>query len=108
MVDFGLYLAYGLTGLALVAMIVFEIIYLARNIADAKGTLGGIAALILIIVLSYALGSSEFDAKITEKFSMTPGGLKMVDAGLFTTYILLALAAIALVADLVISITKQR
>lgn len=108
MVDFGLYLAYGLTGLALFAMIIFEIIYMAQNISDAKGTLGGIAALILIVVLSYALGSSEFDAKIVEKFSMTPGSLKLVDAGLFTTYILLALAAIALVADLVISITKQR
>ena len=107
MVDAGLYIAYALTGIALAGMIIFEIIYLASNIADAKGTLGGIAALILILVLSYALGSSEFDAKIVEKFAMTPGSLKLIDAGLFTTYILVALASVALVVDLVLSFTKR-
>ena len=105
--DIILYGAYVLVGVALLSMIIFEIIYMAKNIKDAKGTLGGIGALILILLLSWAIGSSEFDQKITEKYEMTASGLKMIDAGLFTTYILLGLAALGLIADLVISFTKR-
>lgn len=107
MIDFGLYLAYALVAVASLGFIGFEILHLVKNIADAKVTLAGVGALIVVLIISYAMGSGDYTFPGIDKFDLSAGNLKMIDAGLFATYLLLAIAALALVADLVLGFVKK-
>lgn len=107
MIDFGLYLAYALIGIASLGFVGFEIMHLVKNAADAKVTLAGVGALVLIVVVSYALGSGEFGYAGVEKYGLTSGNLKMIDGGLYATYLLLGIALLALIADLVLGFVKK-
>lgn len=107
MIDFGLYAAYALIAVASLGFIGFEILHLVKNIADAKVTLAGVGALVLILIISYVLGSGDFTFPGIDKFELSSGNLKMIDAGLFSTYLLIAIAGLALVADLVMGFVKK-
>ena len=107
MIDFGLYTAYALIAVASLGFIGFEILHLVKNFADAKVTLAGVAALVVILGISYAMGSGDFTFPGIEKFDLSSGNLKMIDAGLFATYLLVAIAGLALIADLVMGFVKK-
>lgn len=106
MVDILLYLAYALVGVATLATVVFPLLYTVRNIGDAKKSLLGVGALVVVLVLVYVLSSGEFYFKGIEKFEMTESDIKMVSAGLNSFYVLLVLAIIATVYSEVSSVFK--
>lgn len=105
-VDIGLFITYALIGIAALGFIFSEIFFLIKNIKEAKNTLIGIGVLILILVISYAIGSGESIAG-TEKFELSSGTYKIVDSGLFATYTLLAVAFLAMIADLVLGFVRR-
>ena len=106
MVDTGLYIAYALFGIAALASIVFPLIYTLRNVSDAKKSLAGVGALVLIVIVTYFLSSGEFYFDGIEKFDMTASQIKVVSTGLNTFYVLLVLAIIASVVSEVSSVFK--
>lgn len=107
MLDFGLYLTYAMVAIAALSFIGFEVYHMAKNIADAKVTLAGIGVLVVVVLISYAMGSGDFTYPGIDKFDMQPGSLKMIDAGLYTTYFMMLVAVLALLADLVMSFGKK-
>lgn len=109
-VTFGIYgiiVSYVLLGVAILGFIGFELFHLATNITQSKGQLIGAGALALIMGLAYALGSSDFSFPGIETFEMTPNGLRLVDMGVITTYVLLGIATIGLVVDLLSGLVKR-
>lgn len=111
-VDIGLYLAYAMTAFATLAFFGAEIFYMVKHIEDAKGTLLGIGALVLICVVGYVIGvaitpDQATIATMKKVGNITEGTMAFVNGGLVASYILLAIAAIAMFADMAMGLTKK-
>lgn len=106
MVDTGLYIAYALLGIAALASVVFPLIYTLRNVSDAKKSLAGVGALVLVILVTYFLSSGEFYFDGIEKYNMSASEIKVVSTGLNSFYVLLVIAIVASVVSEVSSIFK--
>lgn len=92
-VNFFLVWTYILIGISCTATVGFAIMGMITHPKNAKNALIGIGALGLVILISYALGSSEVPTFLGyEKFDITPGLSKTVGGSLFAMYILLGLA----------------
>ncbi len=104
---YGILVSYALLAVATLGFIGFELFHLATNLKDSKGQLAGAGSLIVILGLGWALGSGDFTFAGMEKFEMTESSIRLVDMGIITTYILLIIATIGLVADLLLSIVKR-
>lgn len=74
-----------------------------------KGMYVLIAILVLLALfgLSYIFSSNEIVGEVYEKNEITPGLSKLIGAGLLTTYILAALAIIAVAVSSVTSLFKR-
>ncbi|MCQ2974854.1 MAG: hypothetical protein MJ211_08585 [Bacteroidales bacterium] len=79
---------------------VATIVSLVKNCIDKPKvaiTLGiGVATLAIIFFVSYAISSDSLDSITTTLVQTTPGELKFSEAGLYTTYAVLALNVIAI------------
>lgn len=106
MVDAGLYIAYALIAIAALASFVFPLLYVARNIADAKKSLLAVGVLFVVLLVTYVLSSGEFYFSGIEKFDMTESGIKLVSAGLNSFYVLLVISIVAVVYSEVSSVFK--
>jgi len=93
----GTYIVAALTLLLVVGFSVFNIFV---NPKAAVNALIGIGALALIIIVSFALSSSDIDPlfvmRISENIEVTDSLSKQVGAGLIATYILSGLAVAAI------------
>ncbi len=97
-VDFMLYYTYILLALAVLAAVVMSVINMGKNPGGGKTALIGMAAVAVILVISYFLSSSEpiavsggkdvYDGKF---------GLIVTDMGLYTTYFALVIAILVAV-----------
>ncbi len=97
----GIYVSYALIGIALLAAVGFSLVYMARNFEDAKKSLLGIGATIIILVICYFIASSEIPASLVQaadKFDVSASAYKWIGMGGYATYLLLAVAFIALIA----------
>lgn len=97
LINIGLYLAYILVGIGVAATVIFPIMYMVKNFAEAKKGLMGIAALIIVFVLGYGIASSEIPLalmKSANAFNVDGSSFKMIGAGLNTFFILAGLAII--------------
>lgn len=91
--------AYILTGIAVVASLIFPVFQMITNPKNAKKSLLGVLALVVVVILAYVFSSAEtlnFSGTDMEKFNV-PSLLKKVDTGIITTYILVAVAIIAMI-----------
>ncbi len=102
----GLFLGfiYILLGLAVVVTLFTAITSFATGFStDKKGSLiglGGVAALALLMLLTYATGNGEAMQIVGyEGDENTPGYLKMCDMFLRTAYILVGIAVVAIIAS---------
>lgn len=88
MTNYGIIVSYILLAVAVAAAVIFPIIELARNPKNAKSALIGVGALVVVIGISYALGSGDnpSNMEITEETA------RQIDTGLFAFYILAVLA----------------
>lgn len=88
-INIGMYVTYGLLAIAALAAIVFAIIHMIGNFRKAIPTLIGIAALALIILISYAASTSEAYPNATPAVSQWVGG------GITATMVLVGLGIVA-------------
>ncbi len=96
-IDIGLWSAYILTGITLVAMIGGFVLDLLADPAGSKKTLIFLGVLVVILGFSFAIAPGEFDYKGVEEYGFSSTSLKMIGGGLIATYILTALAVVAAV-----------
>lgn|SRR5690606_22470267 len=89
------YLIFGLT----IALVIFFVIKnLFTNSSSLKGTLIGVGAFLLVLIISYAVSTgSDASNYLYNGVAVTEGESKMVGAGLIAFYILIIGAAVATV-----------
>lgn len=86
LVNIGLIVAYALVLIAVLGLIFFAIRAMIKNgLASSKGTLLGIAALVVVFIISYMISPAD-QGSFYEKMNVGPGASKLIGAGLFTTY----------------------
>ncbi len=90
------YIAYIILGLVLLFVVVFVIKNLFTNTAGLKNTLIGVGAFVAVLIIAYVLsGGDTREYKLQEGIA-SDAESTMVGAGLIAFYILLAIAAIAM------------
>ena len=97
-----LYTVYGMTAFAVLAMIVFGIIGFAQsfktNPKAALGGLGALVGLIVLMVITYFVGSdAPLHVGVDAQQFNTPSWLKLADMCMFTIYALIVINVLALV-----------
>ncbi|MCD7969642.1 MAG: hypothetical protein LUF87_04750 [Alistipes sp.] len=90
--------SYVLFGLAVVVTLFFPILNLAQNPKGALRSLIGLALLVVVVGVAYALAGTTPVPNSEGGFFTNTTELKVSDTGLITTYIALALAIIVVVA----------
>jgi|JI102314A2RNA_FD_contig_31_9677704_length_2123_multi_11_in_0_out_0_2 threonine/homoserine efflux transporter RhtA len=96
MLDAGLYLGYGLLGLAVIAGLGLPLVQALKspkNLAKSGVSLGLLA---VVFFISYALSGSEITAS-SKLMGVSEGSSKLIGAGLIMFYITLVIALVGLV-----------
>ncbi len=96
MVDTGLYLTYVLVGICVAGILGFSVANILKNPAAAKSALIGIAGLVVVFVLSYALSDGSDATTMFADEGITETTSKRVGMGLGTFYVLTAVAILAI------------
>ena len=97
LVDPMAYIAYVILVLVLVFVVVFVLKNLFTNTAGLKNTLIGVGGFLVVLVVSYVVSSGdEMQYKLQDGIA-TDGQSTMVGAGLVAFYILLFVAAAAMI-----------
>lgn len=96
MLDVGLYLLYALLTIAVLAAIVFPLI---NSLSNPRGLIRsgiGVALMLVLFVIAYALSGSELTRPAVAA-GLTGPSVKLIGAGLIMLYIVLFLAVLALI-----------
>lgn len=96
MVDTGLYLTYVLVGICVVGILGFSVANILKNPSAAKSALIGIAGLVVVFVLSYALSDGTDATTMFADEGISETTSKRVGMGLGTFYVLTAVAILAI------------
>lgn len=108
--NFGIYAALGLTALCFIISVLFSIYQIATNPKDSLKGLLGIAALVAVFVIAYAISGpapeGTYLANVESNFDITPNQSKLISSQIFTALILSGIAAVAFVASEVINFFK--
>lgn len=92
------FIAYIILGLTLLFVLFFVLKNLFTNTAGLKNTLIGVGAFVAVLVISYVMsGGDSMNYDLQDGGFATEGTSQMVGAGLVAFYLLLALAAIAMI-----------
>jgi hypothetical protein len=102
----GLYVMYALMAAALVASFLMPIYYAIKNPADLVKSLIGIAILLVLFGISYAISGSEVSVKATA-MGITPQSSKLIGAGMIMFYITMLVATVLIVLSMVRDIIKN-
>jgi hypothetical protein len=87
-------LAYLALGIAALGAVVFPVIQMLQDLKKAKTALIGVGAVVVLFVICYLLADNQpFTVK---EISVTGGQMKMVEASIFTFYILLTGSIVAI------------
>jgi hypothetical protein len=101
---------YVVAGLTLLLVVGFSIYNIFVNPKGAINALIGIGVLVVIIIISYVSASSDIDPlfvlHVSENVEVTDSLSKQVGAGLIATYILAALAVLAILYSTVSKLIK--
>lgn len=89
-INIGLYVAYVTLFVAIASLIIFPVVTLLKgNFRNAKATLIGIIALLVIIIVAYIISPADQGSFYT-KMNTSPFASKLIGAGLLTTYFIFA------------------
>ncbi len=91
LINIGMYVTYGLLGLAALSAILFSIYHMFGNIRKAVPALIGLGVLVVIILFSYSISTNEPYPDATPTVSQWVGG------GITATMILVGLGLISAV-----------
>jgi hypothetical protein len=95
-VDAGLYTAYALLAVAVVAAVVLPLMHAGNSPGALKKGLIFIAGMVVVFIISYALAGSELTADQVAK-GITSTTSKLVGAGLIMFYLAAIIAVIGLI-----------
>ncbi len=95
-IDILLYIGYTLIAIAVGSAIVFPLIQGIQNPKSLVKSLMGVGALVVLFIIGYALSSSAVTTTWAAK-GITENVSKLVGAGLIMFYIVLVIAALALI-----------
>jgi hypothetical protein len=87
LINIGMYVTYGLVGLAVLTSVVFPIFFFVQDFRKAKGTLIGLGVLLVIIFFSYSISTNE----AYEAMNVGPNVSQWVGGGITATMILIGL-----------------
>ena len=91
------FIAYIILGLVLLFVVVFVLKNLFTNTSGLKNTLIGIGAFAAVLIISYVVsGGDPIQYKLQDGFA-TDGQSTMVGAGLVAFYVLIVIAALAMI-----------
>lgn len=96
-VDLMLIWGYILLAIAVAAVIILPLINLAKNPKGAVRSMVGLAIVVVLAIVCYALSSDVPVVNSAGGFFEDPFVLKISDTGLYLTYIALAVAILALI-----------
>ena len=96
MVDVGIYATYALIGVAVLLIILFFFSAIAKNPQLAKNAGIGVGALVVLIIIAYALSTGSDAETLFAKLDITEGTSKQVGTGLITFYILAGAAVLSI------------
>jgi len=102
MIDAGLYLAYALFGVGVLAAVGFPLVEMVTNLESAKKTLLSVGSLMVIFGLSYVLSGNEV-LDSYQKFGITASSSKLIGASLIMLYITSILTFVLLVVGEILS-----
>lgn len=88
-INFGLYLAYIMIGLAAIAAVIFPVIFLVQDPKKAKGSLFGILGLAIIFGISYAISGNELYTDLQDPFVS-----KLVGGGIIMFYLMFVVSIV--------------
>lgn len=104
-----LQLAYVFLGITIILAIIFPIYTLIQRPKSAISALVGIVGIVIIVLIGYFMGSGHM-LKMPESYhgpDNNPATLKLTDAGIYTMYILLALAILGIIGTEIIKVFKK-
>jgi len=107
MINLLLFVTYVLIAVGLLACIVFPLIYMLKNPKGAKKSFIGIAGILILFVICYAISSSEVLPMWSEKFGITEGASKRIGGALIMFYVIMAGALIMAVLSEVKGLIKR-
>ncbi len=90
-INIGIYVTYVLVAIAVIGAVVFPIIQFGQDIRKAKGTLIGLAGLLVVIFFSYLISTAE----PYEAHGYGPTVSQWVGAGINATMLLIGLGLLA-------------
>ncbi len=99
-INVGIYLTYGLLAIAALTAIIFPIIHFIKDFRKAKGTLLGLAVLLVVLVASWAVaGGSQMiiDQGSQGSILVSSTVSKLVGGGIIATMALIILGLVAAV-----------
>lgn len=94
-VDLLLNWMYIMLGLAIGSMVILSIFSLAQNPKSAVQSLLGLAAILVVVGVSYAMSSSEPIITATNEYT-NAFALKLTDTSLFAMYALMGIAILSI------------
>jgi len=105
--NFFIILAYVLAIGALALMVFFLVVNMVANFKTSYKILVGVVLLIIAFLIGYAVGTPTLSPSAI-KAGMTGSGYKMVNAAVFTVYVCLFGAILAIIASLIMNAVKNR
>jgi len=96
LIDIGIYACYILLFIAVITAVVFPLLQITQNPKALVKSGAGVAGLVVLFFISYALSGSEVTAKYTT-MGVAEGGSKLIGAGLILFYIILIATVIIMV-----------
>jgi hypothetical protein len=96
MLDAGLYLGYGLIGLAIVAALFMPLIQMLKSPSNLVKTGISVGILAVVFFISYFLSGSEITSS-GKLMGITEGSSKLIGAGLIMFYITLVIAFVGVI-----------
>ncbi|MBS4012199.1 MAG: hypothetical protein KGZ97_00365 [Bacteroidetes bacterium] len=99
-INVGIYLSYGLLAIAALTAIIFPIIHFIKDFRKAKGTLLGLAVLLVVLVASWAVaggGQMVIDQGSQGSIIVSSTVSKLVGGGIIATMALIILGLVAAV-----------
>ncbi|HNT50078.1 MAG TPA: hypothetical protein PKK67_05800 [Cyclobacteriaceae bacterium] len=96
MIDIGLYVAYGLFGLSLLAAVLLPAINLTKSPGGLVKSLMGVGALVVLFFVAYLLADTSVSLKAAS-LGETESSVKMIGAGLILFYIVMVIAVIGII-----------
>lgn len=89
-VNFGLILSYIMIGIAILAAIIFPVVFLVQDPLKAKGSLLGMLGLAVLFVISYFISGNELYTGLESPFVS-----KLVGGGIIMFYLMFVIAILA-------------